>query len=138
MSEKNDRSIGEVATVTGLSVHALRFLERRDVLLRQPPRSSSGRRVYAEADVEWLLLCNRLRESGMPIAEIARFAGLVRSGPGNEADRLALLQAHERTVRASVADLKANLAVISDKVSTYQAHVDAGTTDGVWDPMAHG
>lgn len=138
MSETNERTIGEVAVATGLSVHALRFLERRGVLLRQLPRTSSGRRVYAEADVEWLLLCNRLRESGMPIAEIARFASLVRAGPGNEAERLTLLQDHERAVRATIAALQTNLAIISGKVTAYRAHADAGTTDGVWDPTAHG
>lgn len=136
MSETDGRTIGEVAAETGLSVHALRFLERREVLLREVPRTSSGRRLYADADLEWLQLCNRLRESGMPIAEIARFAELVRAGPGNETERLSLLRTHEEAVRQSIRDLQANLAVISDKVANYRKHVDAGTTAGVWDPSA--
>ncbi|MGA4843060.1 MerR family transcriptional regulator [Streptomyces sp. G45] len=127
-------SIGEVAERTGLSVHALRFFERERLFLRPVPRTGGGRRVYEAADVEWLLLCNRLRASGMPIATLKRFADLVRSGPGNEAERLALLQEHERAVRARVAELEASLEIIHGKVVAYERHVRAGTAAGVWAP----
>ncbi|MFI1236890.1 MerR family transcriptional regulator [Nocardia salmonicida] len=130
----NGLSIGDVGQATGLGVHALRYFEREQLLLRPIPRSSGGQRVYAQADVEWLLLCNRLRESGMPIATLRTFAGLVRSGPGNERERLALLEAHERSVRDRLADLTADLAVIHNKVVTYREHVEAGTAVGVWSP----
>lgn len=106
-------SIGDVAAATGLSVHALRFFEREGLLLREIPRSAGNRRAYAQADVAWLLLCNRFRASGMPLATIRRFADLVRTGPGNEAERLEILQQHERDVRARMAALGDDLAVIS-------------------------
>ncbi|WP_194824388.1 MerR family transcriptional regulator [Nocardia sp. XZ_19_231] len=130
----NGLSIGDVGRATGLGVHALRYFEREQLLLRPIPRSSGGQRVYAQADVEWLLLCNRLRESGMPIATLRTFAELVRSGPGNERERLALLEAHEQSVRARLADLTADLAVIHHKVVTYRKHVEEGTAVGVWSP----
>ncbi|MEU4312752.1 MerR family transcriptional regulator [Nocardia sp. NPDC024068] len=129
-------SIGAVAKATGLGVHALRFFEREDLFLRPIPRTAGGRRSYDSADIEWLLLCKRLRDSGMPIAGIQRFAALVRSGPGNEADRLALLEEHEQAVRARIADLAANLEIISDKVAIYRRHVADGTAVGVWAPTA--
>lgn len=129
-------SIGEVAEATGLSVHALRFFEREGLLLREIPRSTSKRRVYGRADVEWLILCNRFRASGMPLATIRRFADLVRAGPGNEVERLAVLQQHERDVRARIAALDGDLEVIRAKVAAYAQHVRDGTTAGVWDPGA--
>jgi DNA-binding transcriptional MerR regulator len=127
-------SIGTVAEATGMSVHALRFFEREGIFLRPIPRSDGGHRVYEQADVDWLLLCNRLRESGMPIATIRRFAALVRAGAGNEEDRLALLKEHERLVRAEIAELNACLEVIHGKVVTYEQHVREGTAAGVWAP----
>lgn len=130
----NGLSIGKVAEATGLSVHALRFFEREGLFLREIPRSGGGRRVYEQADVDWLLLCGRLRDSGMPIATIRRFATLVRSGPGNEPDRLALLQEHERAVRAKIDDLDACLEVIHGKVVTYEQHLRDGTAAGLWEP----
>ncbi|MGI5155122.1 MerR family transcriptional regulator [Microbispora sp. CA-102843] len=127
-------SIGQVAEATGLSVHALRFFEREGLFLRPIPRSAGGQRVYDPADVEWLALCNRLRDSGMSIATLRRFAELVRSGPGNEHERLALLEEHERTVRARITELDASLAVIHDKVVTYRRHLRDGTAAGLWSP----
>ncbi|MFI6729646.1 MerR family transcriptional regulator [Streptomyces sp. R-74717] len=129
-----DLSIGEVAEATGLSVHALRFFEREDLFLRPIPRSSGGQRVYELADVEWLLLCNRLRASSMPIVMLKEFARLVRSGPGNEAERLVLLREHEQAVRAKISDLNADLRVIHSKVVAYEKHVCDGTAAGVWAP----
>ncbi|WP_433187955.1 MerR family transcriptional regulator [Actinoallomurus sp. CA-150999] len=131
-------SIGQVADKTGLSVHALRFFEREGLFLRPIRRSAGGQRVYDPADVEWLLLCNRLRDSGMSIATMTRFAELVRSGPGNEPERLALLEEHERTVHAKIAGLTASLEVIHDKVMVYRRHVDDGTAAGLWSPTPDG
>ncbi|GAA2824477.1 MerR family transcriptional regulator [Crossiella cryophila] len=127
--------IGRVAEATGLSVHALRFFEREGLFLREIPRTSGGQRLFAESDVDWLVLCNRLRASGMPITVIKEFARLVRLGPGNEAERLALLEEHERTVREKITELQANLAVIEGKVQTYRRHVQEGTAAGVWEPQ---
>ncbi|WP_171169219.1 MerR family transcriptional regulator [Streptomyces sp. I05A-00742] len=128
-------SIGKVAEATGMSVHALRFFEREGLFLRPVHRTSGGQRVYEQADVDWLLLCGRLRASGMPVATVRRFADLVRSGPGNEDERLALLREHEREVRARIAALQADLEIIHGKVVTYEEHVRAGTAAGLWSPV---
>ncbi|WP_049557445.1 MerR family transcriptional regulator [Nonomuraea sp. SBT364] len=127
-------SIGDVAKATGLGVHALRFFEREEIFLREIPRTAGGQRLYSRADVEWLLLCNRLRDSGMPIATLKRFAALVRSGPGNENERLALLEEHERAVRDRIVGLTASLEIIHGKVVTYRRHIEDGTAEGVWAP----
>ncbi|MGN9846570.1 MerR family transcriptional regulator [Nonomuraea sp. H19] len=129
-------SIGEVSKATGLGVHALRFFEREELFLRPIPRSAGGQRVYASADVEWLLLCNRLRDSGMPIAVLKRFARLVRSGPGNERERLLLLEEHEKVILDKIADLNASLEIIHNKVVTYRKHVEDGTAARLWSPTS--
>jgi DNA-binding transcriptional MerR regulator len=126
-------SIGQVAEQTGLSVHALRWFEREGLYLRPIPRAGQ-RRVFESSDVAWLMLCNRLRASGMPIAEIRKFAALVQAGPGNEADRLALLEAHEQEVQKRIAELQACLDIIHGKVDVYRSHLAAGTADGLWAP----
>ncbi|MEU1012915.1 MerR family transcriptional regulator [Streptomyces sp. NPDC005890] len=84
-------SIGEVARQTGLSVHVLRFYERQHLLIAPVERTTGGRRRYTTADVEWPQICIKLRESGMPVADLKQFAELVRRGPGNETERLRLL-----------------------------------------------
>jgi DNA-binding transcriptional MerR regulator len=126
-------TIGDVAARTGLSIDTLRFYER-DGLMISPVRRRAGRRAYDNADVAWLQICRRLRESDMPLAEIRRFAALVRHGPGNEAERLELLRRHEERVRARMAALAEALGVISSKVEAYAEHVARGTAAGVWVP----
>ena len=123
-------AIGDVATRTGLSIDTLRFYEREGLMI-SPVRRRSGRRAYGDADVAWLDICRRLRESDMPLAEIRRFATLVRQGPGNEAERLALLRCHEERVRARMTALTDALDVISGKVGTYAERVARGSAEGV-------
>ncbi|MFI0737258.1 MerR family transcriptional regulator [Streptomyces sp. NPDC021100] len=127
--------IGEAVRATGMSVDTLRFFEREGLLLRPVPRNAAGRRVYGQADVDWLLLVGRLRASGMPVATVGHFAELVRSGPGNEALRLELLREHERAVRARIAALGADLEIIRRKVAVYERHVSEGTAAGLWAPL---
>ncbi|MFD8595000.1 MerR family transcriptional regulator [Kitasatospora sp. NPDC059646] len=126
--------IGEVAERTGLSIDTLRFYERENLLVGPVRRTAGGRRRYTESDVEWLLICVKLRESAMPLAELRRFAELVRSGPGNEAERHALLDAHRRRVDARIRELEDCRAVITWKVGVYADHLARGEAGGLWAP----
>ncbi|MEU9519636.1 MerR family transcriptional regulator [Streptomyces sp. NPDC048224] len=129
-------SIGAVAERTGLSVHALRFYEREGLLVGPVRRTSGGRRRYTSVDVDWLLICVKLRESGMPLADLKRFAELVRRGPGNEAERLRLLDAHRQRVDAQIRALEECRSVIAWKVGVYAEHLADGEAGGLWDPTA--
>ncbi|WP_372492328.1 MerR family transcriptional regulator [Actinomadura litoris] len=127
-------SIGEVAERTGLSVHALRFYEREGLLVGPVQRTAGGRRRYTPVDVDWLLICVKLRESGMPLADLKHFAELVRLGPGNEADRLRLLDAHQQRVEAQIQALEECRTLIAWKVGVYAEHLARGEAGGLWDP----
>jgi len=135
-SREEPLSIGEVAERTGLSVHALRFYEREGLLVGPVRRTSGGRRRYTGVDVDWLLICVKLRESGMPLADLKRFAELVRQGPGNEAERLRLLDTHRQRVDAQIEALEECRSVIAWKVGIYAEHLVRGEAGGLWDPTA--
>jgi DNA-binding transcriptional MerR regulator len=129
--------IGQVAQRTGLSVHALRFYEREGLLATPVYRDSGGRRVYSEWDLEWLELCIKLRESGMPLIAIRRYAELVRAGDGNEKDRLGLLRDHQERIAAQVTALRACLEMISFKVALYEERLARGAwRDPLYTPPA--
>lgn len=125
-------SIGQVAERTGLSVHALRFYEREGLFADEVQRGPAGRRVYSEDDVNWVTICTRFRASGMPLTAIREYARLVREGPGNERQRLELLEAHQDRIAAQIADLSACMDMISRKVRVYQVHVADGTASRLW------
>ena len=129
-------SIGQVAQRTGLSVHTLRFYEREGILTDPVRRGLNGHRLYSEDDLEWLSICTRFRASGMPLTAIRRYVDLVRQGPGNEEDRLAILRQHQEQVTAQIGELTECLDVISSKVRVYENHLAQGTADCVWNPSS--
>jgi DNA-binding transcriptional MerR regulator len=130
-------TIGQAAGRTGLSVHALRFYEREGLLATPVYRDSGGRRVYSEWDLEWLELCIKLRESGMPLTAIRRYAELVRQGEGNETDRLGLLRQHQERITAQLTALRAGLDVIDFKVALYEERLARGSArDPLYTPPA--
>ncbi|MEV4417962.1 MerR family transcriptional regulator [Catellatospora sp. NPDC049609] len=129
-----DLSIGEVAERSGLSVHALRFYEKEGLFANPVRRTSTGRRLYHAEDVEWLAVCTKLRSSGMPLAAIRQYVELARRGAGNETQRLDLLRAHEEQVLEKIRELTECLDVIRHKVGIYQAAVERGEADRLWNP----
>jgi DNA-binding transcriptional MerR regulator len=129
-----DLSIGEVAERSGLSVHALRFYEKEGLFANPVRRTTTGRRLYHEEDVEWLAVCTKLRSSGMSLAAIRQYVELARQGAGNEKERLNLLRAHEEHVLERVREFNECLSVIRYKVRIYQAAVERGEADQLWNP----
>lgn len=112
-------SIAEVATRTGLTAHTLRYYERAG-LLAAPGRYPNGHRRYTERDLAWLTLLTRLRATGMPIAEVRRYAELARAGTSTSAERRRLLAAHRAGVAAHIVQLEDDLALIDHKIQSYE------------------
>jgi Hg(II)-responsive transcriptional regulator len=61
--------IGKLSRETGLSVDTIRFYEKEG-LLRQPPRSQGGFRLYTATDVEHLHFIRCAQELGFSLAEV--------------------------------------------------------------------
>lgn len=134
IQQQNQLSIGEVAERSGLSVHSLRFYEREGLLLStRIARDEGGRRRYSEVDVEWLYICTRLRASGMPIAQIRRFAELVRMGSGNEHERLEILKEHQQRVVSQMEHLNDCLEVITLKTNIYENYLNRNEPEQTWE-----
>jgi DNA-binding transcriptional MerR regulator len=126
-------SIGDVARETGLSVHALRYYEREGLMVSQHvARGTGGHRRYTPQDVYWLRICIKLRASGMPLSKIRHFAELVREGPGNEQQRLELLQEQQRHVENQLAELEECLRIITRKVGVYEQQLADGAAQDLW------
>jgi DNA-binding transcriptional MerR regulator len=113
-------SISDAARATGVSVHTLRYYERAGLMLDRVERASSSHRRYTDGEIRWVVLLTKLRSTGMPIRRMREYADLVRAGDGNEAERLALLEAHRVAVRAQLEAMERNLAAIDHKVELYR------------------
>lgn len=76
---QDNYTISEVVAFTGLTAHTLRWYERIG-LMPHIDRSHTGQRRYSNRDLDWLDLVGKLRLTGMPVADMVRYAELVREG----------------------------------------------------------
>lgn len=114
-------TIQEAAQRSGLSAHTLRYYERIG-LIHSVGRNGSGHRDYAEEDLQWLLFLTRLRTTGMPIAEMCRYAELRRQGERTAGERRKLLERHRDRVRSKIAELAEDLEILDHKIDNYGGH----------------
>ncbi|PJE94374.1 MerR family transcriptional regulator [Streptomyces carminius] len=110
--------ISEVAAFTGLSAHTLRWYERIG-LLPDVDRSHTGQRRFTNQDLDWLSFVGKLRLTGMPVADMVRYAALVREGDHTFAERQELLRAAREDVRRRIAELQEALTVLDFKIDLY-------------------
>lgn len=111
-------TISEVAALTGLTAHTLRWYERIG-LMPHIDRSHTGQRRYRNRDLDWLALVGKLRLTGMPVADMVRYAELVREGQHTFPERQELLERTRRDVRSRIAELQDTLSVLDYKIDTY-------------------
>jgi DNA-binding transcriptional MerR regulator len=127
-------SIAEAARRTGVSIYTLRYYERAGLVVSAVDRTTGGQRRYHQLDLEWIIICTRLRATGMPIKSIRRYAQLVSAGRGNEQERLALLEGHRAEVIAKLVEVQENLKIIDHKIDVYRGRLAAGDADQLWAP----
>ena len=110
-------SIGELARRTGVSVHTLRYYEKAGLMI-PVPRDRLGCRAYTSDHTRWVSFLLRLREGGMGIAQLRRYAELTRSNTDPDgAQRTALLSAHRDQLRERVRRLTQHLEVLDRKIA---------------------
>ncbi len=120
-------NITEAAKASGLSADTIRFYEKAGML---PPvrRGTRGWRDFDAGTLEWLKNLGRLRATGMPMADMRRFAELVHrgdaAGPGAAEERLLILRRHAARLAGRQRDLDACLAFLHHKIGVYEAMED--------------
>jgi DNA-binding transcriptional MerR regulator len=112
-------TVQEASDKTGLSGHTIRYYERIG-LIPSIERASNGHRRYSEDDIGWIEFLKCLRSTGMPIAEMQRYVELQQEGDSTFQDRLALLEAHRRRIKAKMRELNSFLEKIEGKIGYYQ------------------
>jgi DNA-binding transcriptional MerR regulator len=117
--------IGQLSALTGRSIHALRWYEAQG-LIPGVVRDAGGRRQFTEQHVAWIALMDRLRHTGMSIAEMRHYTRLVKQGKATLRERQALLKAHRERVETRVADWTAALSFLDSKIDFYGQWLHSG------------
>lgn len=117
--------IGELAALSGHSVHAIRWYETQG-LMPNVARDAAGRRVYHARHLDWLQLMDRLRRTGMSVAEMREYTDLVRQGRASLRQRKDLLLAHRVRAQATIAEWLQTLELIDGKIAFYDEWIGTG------------
>lgn len=115
----NALSIGELSRQSGLSAHTLRFYEAEGIL-KPAGRAANGHRRYRREDLLWLEFVLRLKRTGMPLADIRRYAALRAEGETTLHARLAMLKLHRERLVAEIEELLTCAEALDDKIRIYR------------------
>jgi|SRR5277367_1737205 DNA-binding transcriptional MerR regulator len=115
-------SPSQAAEQSGFSIDTLRYYERIG-LLDDIDRTPAGHRRFRDDDLEWLGVLRCLRDTGMPIAQMRRYAELARCGQATMAERLRLLASHDAQVQERLSLLQAQHEHLREKIGWYRSQL---------------
>lgn len=117
---KGTFSIQQVAQQTGLSIDTLRYYERIG-LIEPVQRAPNGHRRYEQKDINWIQLLIRLRETGMPIAQMLHFSQLRRQGDATLTARRLMLEQHQYVLEQHMQKLEQHMDALQRKIASIRA-----------------
>jgi len=109
-------TIQQVAQQTGLSIDTLRYYERIG-LLEPVGRAQNGHRRYTQHDLAWIDLLIGLRNTGMPRAQMVRFAQLRRQGSATLSERRLMLEQHQHLLEQHMQELERYMTALQQKIA---------------------
>ena len=97
--------IGELSRLTGINIETIRYYEKIK-MLKPPPRTEGGRRVYGPSETRVLAFIRRGRELGFSLDEIRALLALGAPGKASCADVQEIAAHHLDDIRSKIADLR--------------------------------
>ena len=109
--------IGEFSKLVGLSISTLRYYEDQGFLHIE---RQNGIRNYHAEDVGFVQFIKRLKDMGMPLANIKRYADLRYARAHTARERMTLLQEHYRFIDTEIKRLEGYKNNLEDKLELYE------------------
>ena len=126
--------IGELAKLTNLSEHTLRFYEKEGLLV--PKRNDSNIRVYSEDDRLWADFIVHMKGTGMSLEDLKQYKDLRESNGDNYEELIAILIRHKENVESKIAEYQHNLEVMNKKIDMYQQYIDGSDKKDLYEKFA--
>lgn len=120
----------KAAEKIGISAHTLRFYDKEG-LLPNVGRDEHGNRRFTDNDLQWLSLLQCLKNTGVSLKDIKRFAECTTIGDDTIDERLALFESQTENVKCQIAELKRYLNLLKYKLAFYQKAKALGSVEGV-------
>ncbi len=121
-------SIGQAAKKMGLTTHTLRYYEKEG-LLPFVRKTSSGLRVFSEADLEWLVIIECLKGTGLQIKDIKQYIDWFQEGNSTLQQRLDMFKRQKQKLKSEMEKLNEHMEKINFKIAYYEDAVAHGDTN---------
>jgi len=121
-------SIGKVASMTGITISALRYYDREG-LFPNMERTTGKVRVFSDAEIEILQMIECLKTSGLSIKEIKQFLDWCQEGDSSIKQRRDLFYGRLDAVKKQMDELQKTMNLIKFKCWYYDTALAAGTED---------
>ena len=97
-------SVTQAAKFCGLSAYTLRYYDSMG-LFPFLQRNPGAKRLFSEADMQWVQLIECLRSTGMSIQEIKGYVQLCLQGDSTLKNRLEIVTRQERIMKKQLQDM---------------------------------
>ncbi|QTL52551.1 MerR family transcriptional regulator (plasmid) [Priestia aryabhattai] len=111
-------SIGEFSKIVGLSGYTLRFYEKEGLI--KVNRDENNVRVYSDENKLWIESLLHLKNTGMSLKDMKRFAMWGHMGDKTMEERLDLLRNHRKKVVEDLEKLRQSLEHLDKKIDFYE------------------
>ncbi len=118
----DEYSVQQVAAITGMSEHNLRYYERAGLLSPVRRDRSSGHRRYTRADITRIENLACLRATGMPLEQMRRYIeGHEAVGEQVARGQVELFEAHRQVLEERLRQTQRNLEYVEIKAAYWRA-----------------
>ena len=111
---------GQFAKLMGMSLDTVRYYEKEGLIL--PGRKENNHRTYTDGDIGWMQFIKRLKETGMPIKEIRKYARLRSEGAATMGERMRMLARHRHDLDEKIRQLKKHREKLDEKIELQKSN----------------
>ena len=121
-------TIGQVAQKMGLTTHTLRFYDKEG-LLPFDQKNAAGVRVFSDSDIEWLVIVECLKGTGLQLKEIKQYIDWCKAGDSTLQKRLDLFKRQKKRLEEQQAQIRQYMEKINYKIAYYEEALAHGSVD---------
>ena len=116
-------SVTDAAKRSGLSAHTLRYYDDLG-LFPFLQRTQGDKRLFSDADMQWVQLIECLRNTGMSIAEVKHYVELCLQGDETIQERLRIVNHQEEIMKDQIREMRRHLKLLQFKKNYYEQKLD--------------
>lgn len=112
-------SVTQAAKRCGLTAYTLRYYDDLG-LFPFLQHTAGAKRLFSDADMQWIQLIECLRDTGMAVQEIKEYVALCLKGDDTLKERLAIVAKQEAVMKKQIQDMNRHLKLLQFKKKYYR------------------